>query len=82
MADPVSITISTLALAVSGVTAWLTLFRRGMVKMTQPTIIHFGSDSSRSADEPPTPKVYLRTLLFSTSKRGRVIESMYVALAE
>jgi hypothetical protein len=27
------------------------------------------------------PKVYLRTLLFSTSKRGRVVESMHVALS-
>jgi len=80
MADPFSLTISTLALAVSGVTAWLTLFRRGTVKMTRPTIIHFGSDSSGSSEE-PSPKVYLRTLLFSTSKRGRVIESMYLALA-
>jgi hypothetical protein len=80
MADPISITISTLALAVSGVTAWLTLFRRGTVKMTQPTIIHFGSDSSL-AEELPAPKIYLRALLFSTSKRGRVIESMYIALA-
>jgi hypothetical protein len=34
MADPISITVSVLALAVSSVTAWLTLFRRGTVKMT------------------------------------------------
>jgi hypothetical protein len=27
------------------------------------------------------PKVFLRTLLFATSKRGRVIESMHVALS-
>jgi len=81
MADPISITISGLALSVSFVTAWLTLFRRGTVKMTQPTVIFFGPDSSKSADDSPSPKVYLRTLLFSTSKRGRVIESMHVALS-
>ena len=81
MADPFSITVSVLALAVSSVTAWLTLFRRGTVKMTQPTVIYFGPDTPRSRDETPLPKVYLRTLLFATSKRGRVVESMHVALS-
>jgi hypothetical protein len=81
MADPASITISVLALAVSSTTAWLTLFRRGSVRMTQPTVIFFGPDTPRASDDSPLPKVYLRTLLFSTSKRGRVIESMHVALA-
>jgi hypothetical protein len=81
MADPASLTISVLALAVSSVTAWLTLFRRGTVKMTQPTVIFFGPDTPRSRDENPLPKVFLRTLLFSTSKRGRVIESMHVTLS-
>lgn len=79
MADPVSITISALALGVSAVNAWLTLWKRGTVKMTQPTVIFFGPDTSRH--QPSIPKVYLRTLLFSTSKKGRVIESMHVALS-
>jgi hypothetical protein len=81
MVDPVSLAISTLSLAMSAVTAWLTLFRRGTVKMTQPTVIFFGPDTPRSHPDTPLPKVYLRTLLFSTSKRGRVIESMHVALS-
>jgi hypothetical protein len=81
MADPISITVSILALAVSSASAWLTLFRRGTVKMTQPTIIFLGPDIPRSPNEPPSPKIYLRTLLFSTSKRGRVIQSMHVALS-
>ncbi len=80
MADPVTLSISTLALAVSGVTAWLTLFRRGTVRMTQPTMIFFGPDGGQPTDENPSPKIYLRTLLFSTSKRGRVVESMHAAL--
>ena len=80
MADTVSITISAISLAISSVTAWLTLFRRGTVKMTQPTVIFFGPDTPRSREDAALPKVYLRTLLFSTSKRGRVIESMHVAL--
>lgn len=78
MTDPVAVTIATLALAVSATTAWLTLFRRGTVKMTQPTVIFLGPDTPAARDYPPPPKVYLRTLLFSTSKRGRIIESMHL----
>jgi hypothetical protein len=81
MADPLSITISALALGVSSLTAWLTLFRKGTVKMTQPTIIFFGHDLPSAHDDLPLPKVTLRTLLFSTSKRGRIIESMHITLS-
>lgn len=75
MTDPVAIGVSVLALAVSSVTAWLTLLRSGTVKMTQPTMIVFGWDV-----HPTKPKVYLRTLLFATAKRGRIVESMHVSL--
>ncbi len=73
-----AVTISALALTISAITAWLTLFRRGTVKMTRPSVIYFGPDGGPVAGR--EQKVYLRTLLFSTSKRGRVIEAMYVAL--
>lgn len=75
MTDPLAATLSTLALAVSATTAWLTLFRRGTVRMTHPSVIFFGPDENGA------PKVYLRTLLFGTSKRGRIVESMYVRLS-
>jgi hypothetical protein len=81
MVDPLSLAISTLSLAVAVTTAWLTLFRRGTVRMTQPTVIFFGPDQPRSREDMPLPKVYLRTLLFATSKRGRVIQSMHVTLS-
>ena len=81
MIDPATTTISVLALAISSLTAWLTLFRRGTVKMSQPTIIYFGPDRPRGRETEAPPKVYLRTLLFSTSKRGRVVESMHVTLS-
>jgi hypothetical protein len=80
MADPVTTTISVFALVISSATAWLTLFRLGTVKMTQPTVVYFGPDKARVGGTSP-PKVYLRTLLFCTAKRGRVIESMHVTLA-
>jgi hypothetical protein len=77
-----SILISTVSLLLSVTVAWLTLFRRGTVRMTQPTVIFFGPDGGpRSSPDNPLPKVFLRTLLFCTSKRGRIIESMHVALS-
>jgi hypothetical protein len=48
MADSLSITISILALSLSVLTARLTLFRQGTVKMTQPTVIFFGPDAPTS----------------------------------
>ncbi len=81
MTDPFAFTLSALALLVSAITAWLTLFRRGKIKMTQPTVIYFGPDGRNNRRENAPPKVFLRTLLFATSKRGRIIESMHVKLA-
>lgn len=49
--------------------------------MTQPTVIFFGADVPSSHKVAAKPKIYLRALLFSTSKRGRIIESMHVALS-
>src|ERR1700738_3748386 len=80
MADPITVTISATALLLSTTTAWLTLFRRGQVRMTQPTVIFFGPDGGTPVRD-ARPKVFLRTLLFSTSKRGRVVESLHVRLS-
>ena len=80
MVDAVTTTISVLALVVSSATAWLTLFRRGTVKVTQPTVIYFGPDTGHWKGKRAPPKVYLRSLLFATSKRGRIIQSMHVSL--
>lgn len=81
MADPVTLSVSVLALTLSATTAWLTLLRRGSVQMTQPTVIYFGPDAPRQHRDRPPPKIYLRALLFATSKRGRVIEAMYASLS-
>ena len=69
---------SSLALLVSGTTAWLILFRKGKLAMTQPTVVFFGPDGSRFDSN--KNKVYLRTLLYSTAKKGQVIESLHIAL--
>ena len=44
--------------------------------MTKPTVVFFGPDG----DDKGIYKVFLRTLLYSTSKRGIVIEHLYVRL--
>jgi hypothetical protein len=49
--------------------------------MTQPTVIYFGPDAPDARNGVAPSKVFLRTLLFSTSKRGRIIESMHVTLS-
>jgi hypothetical protein len=69
-----SVAIALAALAVSALTLWLTYLRRGDLKMTQPAVIFFGNDDS------DRPKVYLRTLLYSTARRGQVVEHAYVTL--
>lgn len=74
MSPWLSLTIYCLALTVSGITAWLTFFRKGKLVMTQPTIVFFGPDKDAH------DKVYLRTLLYSTAKRGQVLESLHVTL--
>ncbi len=70
--ESVSIVLSTLALAVSMVTAWLTLFRRGTLHMTQPAVIFFGPNINGVS------QIYLRTLLYSTGRRGQLVENMFV----
>ena len=74
-----SVIVASLALVVSVFTAWATLVRRGHVNMTQPTMVYFGPDGSVGTVE-GKPKVFLRCLLYSTGKRGRVAESMYARL--
>jgi len=74
----VPIVVSVLALIVSIITAWLTLFHHGTVRMTQPTVVYFGPDGSLPDSQLSSPKIFFRTLLYSTSKRGQIIESMFV----
>jgi len=75
--DWISVAISFLALAISITTAWLTWFRKGELRMTQPTVVFFGPDGT---GERRHLKVFLRTLLYSTSHRGQTIESLHVNL--
>lgn len=71
-----SIVVSTLALTVSAFTLWLTFLRKGEIKMTQPAVIYFGPDKSDKV----STKIFLRTILYSTARRGKILETMYVRL--
>ncbi len=77
MTDTLSFAFSLLAVIVSIVTLYLTLLRRGTIKATKPRVIYFGPDSKSSK----LNKIYMRFLLFSTAKRGRIIESLFVRLS-
>lgn len=69
----ISIPISIVSLAVSVGTFWLAFVDRGRLQMTKPTIVFFGYDMVPRA----IPKVFLRTLLYSTAIRGQVVEGMF-----
>lgn len=68
--------ISIVSLSISFTTLWFTWLRRGRLSMTKPTVVFFGYDTQPRL----TSKVFLRTLLYSTSARGQVVEAMYVKL--
>lgn len=74
--DVFAIIISLAALVTSAITMWLTLFRRGSLRMTRPSVIYFGPDSG----ERRFSKVYLRALIYSTAKRGILIETLFVRI--
>ncbi len=70
-----SFSISCLALVVSLGTVWLTFFRRGMVHMTKPAFIAFCYDL---VGDKPKAKIFIRSLLYATGKRGQIVENMFI----
>ena len=74
--DLYSIVISIIALILSLSTFWLTKIKRGTIKMTRPTVIFFGPDGSGEEHK----KVFVRTLLYSTSEKGKYVQNMFVCL--
>jgi hypothetical protein len=68
----VSIVVSILALTVSVLTAWFTLLRRGSLYMTRPSFVGFVWESGGE------PKIFFRSFLYATGKRGYVVEALYL----
>jgi hypothetical protein len=69
--------ISVLALSVSAITAWLTFFRKGALKMTRPTTIAFLPPGANTEGR---SQVLVRTLFYSSAKRGQIVESLHLTL--
>lgn len=72
--------VSVVALVVSLFTAWFTILRRGRIRSTHPSFVAFRYDFIGKPI--PQAKVFLRTLLFSTGKRGHVVESLFLRIRE
>ena len=66
-----SIIIAAVSLLVSIAVAVLSLFVRGKLCMTQPMLVGFLYEEEQ-------PKVFFRAMLYTTGKRGRIVESLYV----
>jgi hypothetical protein len=71
-----SAVVSVVSLAVSVTVAWITIFRRGTLRMTQPVQVAFLYEDGTK------PKIFLRTLLYATGKRGYVIEGLYLKVKQ
>lgn len=72
--------VSVIALAVSLFTLWFTILRRGTVRSTHPAFIAVRYDFVNKTV--PQAKIFLQALLFSTGKRGRVVESLFLRVRE
>lgn len=78
--DIVTAGLSATAFLLSATTAWVTLRRRGKLYLPRPAQIYFGSERTAALGRALSPKVYLRCTLFSSGKRGHIVESLYVRL--
>ncbi|MCQ3932231.1 MAG: hypothetical protein DPW16_17415 [Chloroflexi bacterium] len=75
----INFTVAIISLIISLMTIWLTLLKKGNLRMTRPSVVAFAFDVEKGRK---IPKIFLRTLLFSTAQQGQVIESMYVKIQE
>lgn len=74
----IGIGISIASLIISLWTLWITRLRKGEVKVTKPNVIFLGPDGQ----SPNLKKLFIRTLMYSTSDRGNYIESMYTKILQ
>ena len=73
MKDIFPILLAAASFVLSIITLWITQFRRGQLRMTQPTLLCLNREQPAG-----TPKIFLRTLLHTTASKGRVIETMFL----
>jgi len=78
--ETISPIVSVIALTLSLFTLWFTILRRGSVRSTHPSFVAIKYDF---VDKPVVQaKVFLRMLLYSTGKRGLVIETLFLRVSE
>jgi hypothetical protein len=65
--------ISVVSLLLSITVAILTLGHRGKLHMTHPMLVGFLYENDQ-------PKLFFRTMLYATGKRGHIIEAFYLKL--
>jgi hypothetical protein len=70
-----ALSASFLAVVISGITAWRTLFQRGNLRMTPPAIVVFLYEPRNVTGQ---VKIVLRALLYTTAERGHIVEAMYL----
>lgn len=75
MIDPFILAIAIGSFIISIVTLYLTYFQRGRLRLTRPTALFFVRDGSDGQF-----KIVVTALLYSTAKRGQVVESMLIKL--
>jgi hypothetical protein len=80
MVTDISPIASVSALALSLFTLWFTVFRRGSVRSTHPSFIALRYDFVDK--KLPQAKIFFRSLIFSTGKRGQVVESLFLRVSE
>jgi hypothetical protein len=72
--------ISVIALAVSLFTLWFTVLRHGSIRCKRPSFVAIKYDF---VDKPQAQaKVVFRAVLFSTGKRGPMIEQLFIRVSE
>jgi hypothetical protein len=67
----IPLVISAVSLILSITVAWLTLFRRGTLGMTQPMLVGFLHEGAQA-------KIFYRAMLYATGKRGHIVEALYL----
>lgn len=70
-----SLIISITSLIISLLTFWLTRIKKGEIKMTRPSMICLLGQNGGDG-----PKIFIRTLLYSTSERGQYIQNIFIRL--
>ena len=69
----VSGVMSVASFGLAGYALWVAQFNHGRLRMTQPTLLCLKRELT-----PSIPKIFLRTLLFTTGNKGTVIQSMFL----